>query len=384
MDRRKFFKYLSVGGVGIALSPVMKGATPKGLFQQQDIPANNFADAKTIPRTANSMPGLYPGKVVKADHNNCVVNGVPVEAAAYEMLKASMLALTGAATLKEAWLKFVGPNERIGIKVNPVAEKLLTTSHAVTQSIVKQLEEAGIPRSNLVIWDRREFQLHETGYTEENYPGIRITGTECKDTAGNYYDANGKLYSEERIDRNQYIYADLEEKYSEEDFPYMVNEGKYSYFTKICTEQVDKIINVPILKNAGATVTLCLKNMAFGSLSNTGRLHALWNETCAYTCAFPPIRDKVVLNIVDGLIGCFDGGPGANPQFICQYNTMLVGSDPVAVDRIGYEIVIKKRIEEKRQAAERASGLIFMEMAEELKLGVADRNKIELKEIQCS
>ena len=386
MDRRKFFKYLSVGGVGLALSPVIKGATPGAIFEQQDIPANSFADAKAIPRTANSMPGLYPGKVVKADHNGCVVDGVPVEAAAYEMLKASMLALTGAATIKEAWLKFVGPKDRIGLKVNPVAGKILTTSHAVTKSIIKQLEEAGIPRSNLIIWDRREMQLHETGYTEENYPGIRITGTECEDANGGYYDADGKLYSEARIDKSQYIYADVEGVYDAETLPYMVNGGKYSYFTKICTEQVDKIINVPILKNAGATTTLCLKNLGFGSISNTGRLHGkFWHETCAYTCAYPPIRDKVVLNVVDGLIGCFEGGPAANPQFICQYNTMLVGSDPVAVDRIGHEIVIKKRIEEGIQAADRGpSSYKFIVMAEELQLGVCDRSKIELKEIQCS
>ena len=385
MDRRKFFKYLSVGSLGIALSPVVKGATPEALFEQQDIPENNFADAKAIPRTKNSMPGLYPGKVVQANHDACVIDGVPVESAAYQMLKESMLALTGAATLKEAWLKFVGPKEIIGLKVNPVAGKLLTTSHAVTQSIVKQLEEAGIPRSNRVIWDRREMQLHETGYTEENYPGIRIVGTECQDADGGYYDTDGKLYSEARIDKNHYIYADVEGEYDKNTMPFMVNGGKYSYFTKICTEQIDKIINVPILKNAGATATLCLKNLAFGSISNTGRLHGkFWNETCAYTCAFPPIRDKVVLNIVDGFIGCFDGGPAANPQFICQYNTMLVGSDPVAVDRIGHEIIIKKRIEEKIQATDRATSRRFIDMAQELQLGVGDLSKIELKEIQCS
>lgn len=32
-----------------------------------------------------------------------------------------------------------------------------------------------------------------------------------------------------------------------------------SYFTKICTEMVTKIINVPILKNAGTTITGCMK-----------------------------------------------------------------------------------------------------------------------------
>ncbi len=382
MFRRKFFKVLTTGSLGVALAPVVGAAKSAGLVAADDKPTTNIADAMAIPRTKDSMPGKYPGKVVKAYNEHCVIDGKPSEQAAYDMLQSCMLKLTGAATLAQAWLQFVGPDDVIGLKVNPVAGKLLTTSHAVTQSIIKQLEEAGIPRKNIVIWDRREMQLHETGYTAENYPGITITGTECEDANGGYFDSDGKLYSEKRIDKGHYFYADVEGEYDAYTMPFMVNGGKYSYFGNVCTQQVTKIINVPILKNAGATVTLCLKNLAFGALSNTGRLHqALWHETCAYACAFPPLRDKVVLNIVDGFIGCFDGGPAANAQFICQYNTMLVGTDPVAVDRIGHEIVVGKRIEEGKQTTDKPSASRFIDMAQELGLGVSDRSKIELLEV---
>ena len=381
MKRRLFFKTVAAGGLTTAFAPILKAApmgTPS-LITQEDIPETNIADAIAIPRNEKSMPGIYPGSVVQVNHPNCVIDGKPSEEAAYEMLRVSMLTLTGEESLEKAWRKFVGPEDIIGLKVNPVAGKLLTTSHAVTKAIIKQLEESGISRKNLVIWDRREMQLHETGYTEENYPGIRVTGTECQDEAGGYYAENGKLYSEERIDMSQFLYANIEGEYDAYTIPYMVNGGVNSYFTRICTEEVTKIINVPILKNAGAAVTLCLKNLSFGAISNTGRLHKIWNEACAYPCAFPPLRDKVVLNIVDGLRGCFEGGPAANPQFICNYNTMLIGSDPVAVDRIGHDIVIGKRIEEKIQTEDKPEALKFMEIAQELKLGVADRDKIKLE-----
>jgi uncharacterized protein (DUF362 family) len=165
----------------------------------------------------------------------------------------------------------------------------------------------------------------------------------------------------------------------------MVNGGKHSYFTKICTQEVDKIINIPILKNAGASVTLCLKNLAYGAISNTGRLHKqLWSETCAEVCAFPPIRDKVVLNIVDGLIGCYQGGPGANPQFITDFKCMLFGSDPVAVDRIGYDIIFQRRVAEGIQKEESPRGRQFMDMAQNLGLGTADKEKIILIEKELS
>lgn len=208
-----------------------------------------------------------------------------------------------------------------------MAGKSLSTSHEVVRAVIAQLEESGIKRSQLTIWDRREFELTDVGFTQENYPGIRITGTEQMDKEGLYYGKDGKLYGEHMIDRDWYYWADVEGEYDEYTMPYMVNGGKYSYFTKIVTQELDRIINIPILKNAGMTVTLALKNLAFGSVSNTGRLHAkLWNETCAQVCAFAPLRDKVVLNIVDGIKGCFNGGPGANPQFFCDYHTIITGS----------------------------------------------------------
>ena len=187
------------------------------------------------------------------------------------------------------------------------------------------------------------------------------------------------------IDKDWYYYADVEGDYDEETLPYMINKGKYSYFSKIATQMVDKIINVPILKNAGASVTLCLKNLAYGVTTNTGRLHKdLWSETCAEVCAFPPIRDKVVLNIVDGIKGCFNGGPGANPQFFTDYKTLLIGSDAVAVDRVGFKIVTDKRIKEKLQKEESERGKKFLELAQDLNLGIADLNKIDIKKVELS
>ncbi|MBU2650130.1 MAG: DUF362 domain-containing protein [Bacteroidetes bacterium] len=383
-SRRKFFRLAALGSLGAGiLSPLVLRPSRLGTIDGGDEKTKtNIEDALKHPRNEYSMPGKYPGKVVQISNPLSVVDDQPQEEEAYRMLKEGILALTGATTLADAWRQFVNPDEIIGLKVNPVAGKPLTTSHAVTKSIVRQLQEAGIPKENIVIWDRRLMQLHETGYTEENYPGIKIMGTEQQDADGGFYDKDGVLYGEKMIDKDWYYWADCEEEYDAYTLPYMVNSGKYSYFSKICTQEIDKIINVPILKNAGPTVTLCLKNLAYGAITNTGRLHKpLWSETCAEVCAFPPLRDKVVLNIVDGLRGCFDGGPGANPQFICNYSTMIIGTDPVAVDRIGYGIVIAKRMEEGVQEKESPVGIKFMQLAEKLELGVSDKEKINLVEL---
>ncbi len=384
-SRRGFFKTLAAGSVGAILIPEsVKGIQPAGI-QSDEKPKTNIEDVKKYPRNENSSPGKYPGMVVKVYNENCMTDNKPELTAAKEMLKEGMLNLTGKKNIKKAWRQFVSPKDIIGLKVNPVAGKTLTTSHAVVQAVIEQLEEAGIPRKNLVIWDRREFQLHETGFTTENYPGIKITGTEQKDENDSFYGEDGKLYGEKMIDKEWYYWADVEGEYDEYTIPYMVNGGKYSYYSKIATQMVDKIINIPILKNAGSSVTLCLKNLAYGVISNTSRLHKdLWAETTAEVCAFPPVRDKLVLNIVDGLRGCFNGGPGANPQFITNYNTLLIGTDPVAVDSVGYDIVIKRRIKEGIQKEDSPKGRRFLDLAADLKLGEADLDKIQLNSIELS
>ena len=380
MKRRIFFRSLALGGAGMVFSPIAK-AVPVA----DNKPKTNLKDALAVPRTAHSIPGKYPGKVVKVHHTDCIADGRPSEKIAYEMLKTCMLDLTGTSDLKTAWSQFVGPKDVIGLKVNPIAGKLLSTSHALTKSIVRQLEEAGMSRQQIIIWDRREVDVREAGCTAEQDPGIKIVGTEYQDENGNYVDSEGKLYGEKRVDKSQFFFVDIEGEYDAYTMPYMINGGKYSYFTKICTEMVTKIINVPILKNAGTTITGCMKNLAFGSITNTARLHGqMWNDTCASVCAFPPLRDKVVLNILDGMIGCFDGGPAANPQLICQYNAILVGTDPVAVDEVGYRMILKKRIAEGVQKEEHKGARAFMEMAETLGLGIANPEKIDLPEINLN
>ncbi len=376
ISRRKFCKTASIIGLGAGVLPIHSFAFRP--IPHDEKPKTNIADASKLPRNKNSMPGKYPAKVVQISDSKSIVGNEIQKNTVNEMISKGMLALTGAKTIKDAWLQFVSPDNRIGLKVNPVAGKQLSTSIEITQVIIEQLVAAGIPKEKIMIWDRREYQLHDAGFTNKNFEGITIRGTEQKDETGSFYDDDGELYSKKMIDKDWYYWADTEQKYKKETLPYMINGGKYSYFSRICTQEVDKIINIPILKNAGSSITLCLKNLAYGAISNTARLHkALWGETSAEVCAFAPLRDKVILNIVDGIKGCYHGGPGANPNFFTQYQTILLGTDPVAVDRIGYDIVIKKRIAEKLQEADSPASQKFMKLAEELKLGIADISTIE-------
>jgi uncharacterized protein (DUF362 family) len=383
LNRRKFVTVIGAGSAAMALNPV--GTFASDPVQEQEKPATNIKDASKIKRTSSSMPGKYPGRVIHIMNTRSVSNDEPQEKEAYRMIEMAMLGLTGENDLKNAWRTFVSPGEKIGLKVNPIGGTLLSTSHAVVKSVINQLSASGIDRKDIIIWDRREMELKEAGFNIDQYPGIKITGTEQQDENGSFVDKDGKLYGERNIDKDWYYWADVDGEYDAETMPYMVNGGKYSYFSKIVTSEVDKIINIPILKNAGGSITNAMKNLAYGSVTNTGRLHArLWNDTCAEVCAFAPLRDKVVLNITDGLRGCFNGGPGANPQFICNYHSILVSSDPVALDRIAYDIIAEKRIAEGIQKTANPAALTFLSMAASLGLGVSDIGNISLKKIDIS
>ncbi|MGA2532804.1 MAG: DUF362 domain-containing protein [Candidatus Aminicenantales bacterium] len=388
-SRRKFFRYSAMSVAGLALAPRLssqeKVAEEKPKPSVSPVIKTNIDEVRSIPRVADSMPGEYPGRVVKINTGTASNRGtldVPKVKAA---VNRGLSELTGEKDIRDVWRQFVSPSDIVGIKVNPIGGKIFSTKPEVVDVILEGLQAAGVPKANIVIWDRRHFQLAEAGFTPERFPGIRILGTEMKGPNGDFWDPKDELWSKDNIDREALPYvAESEMKYDRETMPYMINEGKHSYFTRLVTDVCTKIINVPILKNAGLTVTACLKNLSYGSLSNTARLHALWMKSVAEPCAFPCLRDKVVLNIVDGLQACYDGGPGANPKFVYDSNVMLFGTDPVAVDAVGHDIIVKERMARGVQQIEDKKQSEFLYIAEALGLGVAAREKVKITDVSLT
>jgi uncharacterized protein (DUF362 family) len=100
----------------------------------------------------------------------------------------------------------------------------------------------------------------------------------------------------------------------------------------------------------------------------------------------------VVLNILDGIKGLYHGGPGARPEFVWEHQTLYFGTDPVAIDRIGWEVIDAKRlavgmpklVEDK---PDRFSTFVHrqpehVEIAGALGLGEWNREKIDLRSLR--
>src|SRR5258708_17885718 len=116
-----------------------------------------------------------------------------------------------------------------------------------------------------------------------------------------------------------------------------------SYAAQFITRQVNKLINLPVLKDhQSAGVTLALKNLSHGLVNNVNRSHSSYtlNACGAFIPAvvsLPVIRNKAVLHILDGIKGLYHGGPGARPQFVWEHRTLYFDASPLALYRIRWK-----------------------------------------------
>lgn len=390
VNRRSFLKSSGVISAGLALGTPKLWAQDNAKERRPARPETNIKDALSVPRTENSLPGKFPGKVVQVTDEKALVDGSFNAAVIDAMFTKGISKLTGK-DLKKSFGLFFTEDDVIGIKVNPVGAGLINTRLELVDSVIAWLKDNGVPAKNIIIWDRFDYMLTDAGFTSERFPGIGIEGLQTMDEAaaeGNtednskWLDKDGKHISIDQFDKEVYYWADVD---GPKDMPYLnqhvVNEKK-SYFGKLLTQKLTKIINVPVFKNTGNGISMATKNMGYAAICNTGRLHRpLFFDVCTEVLAFPVLRDKMVLNITDGLRGQYDGGPGPNAGFTYKYNTLFFATDPFALDMTCHNILLEKRKEMEVQVNEHPRFTEYLRYAEKLNLGIADPEKIEVLKV---
>jgi hypothetical protein len=241
-----------------------------------------------------------------------------------------------------------------------------------------------------VIWDRFDTMLEKAGYTTARYPGVRIEALQTM-TEGDapWQDKAGKHVSTGRFDKEAYYLAKgimgTKVRGYKDDAAYQnqhVFKGEYSYFGKLVTRTLTKIINLPVFKNTGNGISMATKNLGYAAICNTGRLHApLFFRVCTEVLAAPWIRDKLVLNITDGLRGQADGGPMANEQFVFDHHSLYFATDPFALDMICHNQLVAKRKSMGIAVNEHPRFSQYLHDGEKLGLGIANPKKIEFIEL---
>jgi hypothetical protein len=392
LERRDFLK---IGGGSLLGAGLLLGRPP--LFGQEAAkveppakPKTNIEETQAVPRTKNSLPGLFPGKVVAVKDEQAMneqrVDGKVVA----NMFARGMEALTGQ-PFKKSFKLFFDKKDIVGIKVNPVGAGLIATRLEVVDAIVAWLRLGGLPAKNIVIWDRFDYMLADAGFTAARYPGIGIEGLQTMDEAAaegrseddsRWLGKDGHHVSEKNFDLGAYYFADVD---APQDKPYLnqhVFNGKYSYFGKLLTKKLTKIINVPVFKNTGNGISMATKNLGYGAICNTSRLHKpLFFDVCTEVLAFPVMRDKLVLNVTDGLRAQYDGGPGPFAQATWFLNSLYFATDPFALDMTCHNLLLAKRKEMKVQVNEHPKYSEYLRYAQRLGLGIADPARIAFTQV---
>ncbi len=252
------------------------------------------------------------------------------------MVDRAVKELSGQTDLGQAWQRFVHANDRVGIKVNGLGLRNMASNKETVIAIINGVMAAGVPAANIVVYDQWQGFLGATRLGRRDVPaGVRllthnnaILGRETRTPSG----------------RTQYAQALLD-----------------------CTA----VIGVPLVKDHSLCgFTGAMKNMTHGSIKNPEDFH---RHQCSPQIAdlynHEAIRSRVRLHVMDAFKVLYDRGPQDNPAARVPYEAIFVSTDPVALDRLGAEIVDDFRTRNRMTTlAARGPPVRYLESAESLGL----------------
>ncbi len=283
------------------------------------------------------------------------------------MVSRGIRALTGQNDDATAWTTLVSSNDVVGIKISTQAAPLQATRREVVEAIAEGLRAAGVATTNIVVWDRDGSKMRAAGYaTNRDGRGIRVLSvvpdTGWNETVWIHNSLVGKL-----------IWGDLLFGRGGEEF------SNISHLPKILTQTLTKLINVPVLQDHEVCgISGSLYNLSLGTVDNMRRFETSGfrgDPIIGEIFKLPQIRDKLVVNVMDGLVAGYAGGPAFKPQFSWNYGGLYFSRDPVAIDLLCLELLNDRRLEEKIPAMGlRASHVIS---ASRIGLGQFDLDRIE-------
>ena len=280
--------------------------------------------------------GTQIARVIEIQHPGMIRGGVKNAEAIGAGMRRGIVELTGADDWQSAWRRFFEPGDVVGVKVNPVGNPLAISSHEVIAETIAGLRSAGVAPRDIIVFDRFRQEFIAAGFRNYLPDGVRWDGlTPTGDQS--QLDIRG-------YDPDAYVELDLVHP---NDDP-LDDRTRRSHLGLIVTKQVNKIVSLPVLKDHGsAGITLALKNMSHGFVNNVSRSHGgphynACNQFIPQVISHPVIREKVVLHIIDGIKGVFQGGPfgrAENTRWTWERNSLFFATDPVAVDHIGWDII---------------------------------------------
>jgi hypothetical protein len=257
----------------------------------------------------------------------------------------------------------------VGIKVFSRPGAISGTRPPVVEAVVQGLLAAGLPATNITVWDRHVANLRLAGFMDlaQRY-GVRVAGSF---EAG--FDEN-TFYETALL--GQLVHGDVEFGRSGP------RVGRRSFASKLVTDGMSRIISiVPLLNNNQTGVSGHCWGLALASVDNTlrfetspGRLAEAIPEILALEGV--NLRERTVLAITDSMLCQYEG----EERQLLHYSTVLdqlwFGTDPVALDALAVHEIGRQR--SAADVAGPSPALDTYENCSLLELGVSDTNRIDV------
>ncbi len=251
-----------------------------------------------------------------------------------KMFNTAIRQLTGLSDESKAWRQYIGDNERVALVFCSVGERELGTNSQFCGSLLQT--------------------LYRCDYHPENFliVGLKELPDEAKGTMPYLYG-----WQDNPVD----FYSDSDD-------------------LALWLNQVDAIIDIPTIMDDNIFgMRGCLTNLSWPLIKSPARLYVSGGDP--FICdiyRLPQIRGKVRLHIANSLrILCY-GGPEVLPAYIKQTGSILVSTDPVALDRVALELIRReRRLMPLPRGADLQIDAGYLETAEAMGLGYRDLNFID-------
>lgn len=295
---------------------------------------------------------------------------LPQAATVAEMVSRGIMQLTRQTNVTAAWRSLVSTQDVVGIKVLSRPGPISGTRPEVVAAVVKGLTAAGVPASQIVVWDLHLEDLRAAGYCElAERHGIRVAGS-----VESGWDESVFL---ERPLLGALVYGDLE--FGRQG----PRVGRRSHGSKLVVSGMTRIISIaPLLNHNLVGVFGHLIGLGLGSVDNTHRFEASPGElplVVGDIIEAVGITDRLVLGITDALLAQYQGDKRPLLHYSAVVNEVWFSKDVVALD-----VLALQELENQRQAAGIAQtpvDLSLYENATVMDLGVSDRRRIDVERL---
>jgi len=230
------------------------------------------------------------------------------------------------------WTQNFLPNERVALMID-VSDPPIPP--IVVEAVIQQLVSAGIKPENILIFARDERDLFAAGFSlDHDRPGVKAYGA-----------------------------ASL---------------GYRKGISRILLDMCDKVINVAVLRpHPQLGMTGAVYNHLACAPVTVAKQVTADPQQLASVAARPLVNQKVVLHFLVALDPFYAVPTDAQARPRWEYAGLLLGSDPVAVDTVGLEILTAKRNEEGIEPAEPLTARQYLEAAcDQYRLGQSNREDV--------